>query len=395
MAREPANTKSVEVWEDERGFLCRTYVNVPSMPQPERHQHRLEAGTREEADREAQAYLDKDYASVNGETDATVVGACEAYVKFSQGSGRFRPKTAYDYDADIKRYVKPYFRGMRLRDVSTQTIADFYGRLYDKGLSPRTVSQVNNLLRGTFNHHVETIHDLDSSPMTSGLSPKPQDEDAPFLEREDAMKVLAFADRCRAEPSCEPGKRIVSEAAALALRTGMRCGEVCGLQWRDFDPRASTVCVRRTAYTVRGGTRTGPPKTKAGNRRIEVDARTLDAVKAFRAWQKDRGAPVGKSDFAFTLSGGVPRPGWISHRFSLLRGEIGIPADTTFHTLRHTHASLLLSAGASPRAVSARLGHAKPEITMKIYAHVMTGDDGRLAAAMERALDDEGGSDAS
>ena len=60
-----------------------------------------------------------------------------------------------------------------------------------------------------------------------------------------------------------------------------------------------------------------------------------------------------------------------------------MPPGLRLHDLRHTHASLLLSAGHSLKAVSARLGHANPALTLRIYAHCMPGDDARLAAAMD------------
>jgi hypothetical protein len=63
-----------------------------------------------------------------------------------------------------------------------------------------------------------------------------------------------------------------------------------------------------------------------------------------------------------------------------------IPDRLRFHDLRHTHASLLLSAGHSLKAVSTRLGHASVEITLKVYAHCMPGDDERLTAGIGQLL---------
>jgi integrase len=63
-----------------------------------------------------------------------------------------------------------------------------------------------------------------------------------------------------------------------------------------------------------------------------------------------------------------------------------LPARVRFHDLRHTHASLLLSAGHSLRAVSQRLGHADPAMTLRVYAHCLPTDDGQLADGLDRIV---------
>jgi integrase len=75
-----------------------------------------------------------------------------------------------------------------------------------------------------------------------------------------------------------------------------------------------------------------------------------------------------------------PRP---KEPFELLKL---IPAKLRFHDLRHTVASVLLSQGQSVRAVSQRLGHSNPALTLRIYAHCMPSDDAQLAAGLNRLL---------
>src|SRR5262245_15296852 len=65
--------------------------------------------------------------------------------------------------------------------------------------------------------------------------------------------------------------------------------------------------------------------------------------------------------------------------------SLGIP-DVTFHALRHTHASQLIDAGVDIVTISKRLGHAKPDITLRIYAHLFRKDDGKAAAAINTIL---------
>jgi integrase len=65
--------------------------------------------------------------------------------------------------------------------------------------------------------------------------------------------------------------------------------------------------------------------------------------------------------------------------------RIGLP-DVTFHALRHTHASQLIDAGVDVVTISKRLGHAKPDITLRVYAHLFKESDAKAAAAINAAL---------
>jgi integrase len=65
--------------------------------------------------------------------------------------------------------------------------------------------------------------------------------------------------------------------------------------------------------------------------------------------------------------------------------RIGMP-DLTFHGLRHSHASQLIDAGVDIVTISKRLGHAKPDITLRVYAHLVKEDDSKAAAAINAAL---------
>ena len=65
--------------------------------------------------------------------------------------------------------------------------------------------------------------------------------------------------------------------------------------------------------------------------------------------------------------------------------SVGIPA-VTFHALRHTHASQLIDQGVDIVTISKRLGHVKPDVTLRVYAHLFQKDDAKAAAAINAAL---------
>ena len=79
------------------------------------------------------------------------------------------------------------------------------------------------------------------------------------------------------------------------------------------------------------------------------------------------------------------RPSAVSSDWGELAEQIGLP-EITFHSLRHTHASQLIASGVDIVTISKRLGHARPSVTLAIYAHMFTTDDRKAAAAINSAL---------
>jgi integrase len=85
------------------------------------------------------------------------------------------------------------------------------------------------------------------------------------------------------------------------------------------------------------------------------------------------------------INGALPSQKRYSKAWSDLADQMKMP-DLAFHNLRHTHASQLIDAGVDIVTISRRLGHAKPDITLRIYAHLFRKDDGKAAAAINAAL---------
>src|SRR5207247_11407143 len=86
-----------------------------------------------------------------------------------------------------------------------------------------------------------------------------------------------------------------------------------------------------------------------------------------------------------TIEGEPLSPNAQSAAWADFADSIDMP-DVTFHALRHTHASQLIDAGVDIVTISKRLGHAKPDITLRVYAHLFHKDDGKAAAAINAAL---------
>ena len=173
----------------------------------------------------------------------------------------------------------------------------------------------------------------------------------------------------------------------LALRTGMRQGELAALRWDDVDlTDKPSITVWRSADTR---TKTRVSTTKTGKeRKVHIGPRTVEVLKAHRARQLEE-----RMSASYWADPGVVFPnmkGKIRRRDSVVRSlrrtlkEAGLPVDVRFHDLRHTAGTLALRQGVPLHTVSKMLGHSDPAMTLRRYAHVL--EDMREDAA--RAMDE-------
>jgi integrase len=142
--------------------------------------------------------------------------------------------------------------------------------------------------------------------------------------------------------------------------------------------------------TKQFGIRFKPPKSKAGRRDITLPDILVEALRDHRKAQLELRMQLGAGrlpDDALlfaTLEGKPWAPNLLSTLWLNFARRIGVKV--TFHALRHTHASQLIDRGVDIVTISKRLGHAKPDITLRTYAHMFRKDDSRAAAAINAAM---------
>ena len=156
----------------------------------------------------------------------------------------------------------------------------------------------------------------------------------------------------------------------IALHTGLRIGELCGLQWGDIDLEERTLTVRRTVQRIycreqaaqTGHTEllTGTPKTRSSVRTVPISTLLYPVLR-----RMDPGDPE-----AYVLTGRRKgtEPRTYRDYFHRLTERLGLPR-IHFHGLRHTFATRLIEAGADYKTVSQLLGHASVNITLNLYVH--------------------------
>jgi integrase len=179
--------------------------------------------------------------------------------------------------------------------------------------------------------------------------------------------------------------------ASLALATGARRNELLALRWQDVDLDAGRLRIESALEQTRAhGIRIKAPKTRKGRRTISLPAHAVIELRAhWRAQQEQRlalgmGKAPADSPVLAAFDGKPQSPGAITKAWARATAALGIEAG--LHSLRHTHASMLIASGMDILTISRRLGHGSPTITLGTYGHLIHGADDQAAKIMDQAF---------
>ncbi|MGA5642809.1 tyrosine-type recombinase/integrase [Streptomyces cinereoruber] len=237
------------------------------------------------------------------------------------------------------------------------------GKCCRKYLSPLTLAYIHSVLKSALEHAVreEEIPRNVARNVRTG-TPRPR-RFSPLTVHE-ARTLLASAQSHRLQALFE-----------LALRTGLRKGELLGLRWEDVDLNGGTASIRRTLQRTRtAGLTTLPTKTISSERRIALPAACVASLNEHRDRQakekQQAGAEWVDHGLVFARPDGHPiEPSTLTRHFNALLRCSRLRA-IRFHDLRHSTATLLLEQGVELVVIKELLGHAHIGVTATVYAHV-------------------------
>ncbi|MEE1928017.1 tyrosine-type recombinase/integrase [Streptomyces sp. TRM 70351] len=237
------------------------------------------------------------------------------------------------------------------------------GDCCQKQLSPSTVTYVHSVLKSALEHAVRE----DELPRNVARNVKTTAPRPRRFRPLTAAEARRFLDAARADR--------LHALYELALRTGLRKGELLGLHWEDLDLTTGTASIRRSLQRTRtGGLTHLPTKTRASERRIALPTECIHSLKKHQEQQDKERETAGPdwrdNSLVFTTPTGRPLdPANLTRRFRSFLNRAGLRR-IRFHDLRHSTATLLLEQGVDLVVIKELLGHAHIGVTAGVYAHV-------------------------
>ncbi len=274
-------------------------------------------------------------------------------------------RTFENYESLLKAHIRNKIGSKRLSDLQAYEIQKLYNEMKNAGYSSRTVRHAHSVLSSALKQAVKWRM-IFQNPCDLCQLPKADKTEMKYFTSDETAKFLQTAKTDRQYA-----------LFYLAIETGMRPEEYLGLQWQDIDFDQKALSVRRALIARKGGGYYfAEPKTKKSRRSIPLSDSLLNELRRHRRDQLELrmklGADYQNTDLVFTSRIGTPvdHKNLAERRFKGLRDKAGLPK-IRLYDLRHTTATLLLSAGLNPKVVAERLGHASIVLTLDTNSHVL------------------------
>lgn len=320
--------------------------------------------------------------------------------KRDYGSKELAPSTYKRYCRMLETRLLPYFGHFYINKIRPTDIMKFYdllekdtqlvrkkgnnGTKTKKPLSGKTILEHHRLLRAML-HRAVYWQLIVSNPAERVQAPRAKKPKRRSYDDEQTKILLENLEQL----SIEDTKYKV--AIILTVFTGVRLGELMGLEWQDIDFKNGIISINRSSqYLSDMGVFTKVPKTESSIREIAIPEFIISLLEEYKLWYEEQKSIYNElwndSNRLFVQADGKPmHPSTISKWFVKYVGQIGLPV-INFHGLRHTNASLLVAQNIDIAIISARLGHAQISTTLNFYVHPLLSHNRKAGYALENLL---------
>lgn len=279
----------------------------------------------------------------------------------------------YSYEQYLKNRIKPRWEHVPVGEVTRRDVQDWVNDLADE-LAPKTVRTIHGIFSGALKLAV-LENCLSSNPCNGVQLPKVRRGEKVYMSLEQLEMLIDEANGDK--------KQLIR----LQATTGMRFGEVAGLQVGDIDFARHRISIKRQAVTVGNAVHVKEALKTEGSRRVIAFSSKLDEeLKELCKGKK-------KTDFLFTKKGTqepLKRPegpkSWLGCAVARIRAVDDDFPHVTSHDLRHTAVSLMVSVGAPISVISRQVGHKNISMTLDHYTELFDSDLDALTTAMDSIL---------
>ena len=273
-----------------------------------------------------------------------------------------KPTTYQNTKNYLNAIVEHHFKDIRIESVSVAMMQKIVIELSKKYIAYLNyMSIINRVFK--YAMHLDIIQ---TNPVDRIIRPKQQKarKEKIALTKEELNQFLKLAKK--------DAKLVLYTAWHTLAYTGLRRGELLGLEWSDVDFKNKTISINRTLVSINGRLSVQTPKTKRSTRTISLDDSTVQILKNWKLEQKKlffkHGIKLKNIVITNTVGGYFDFANFRDDLQCFIRKHK--LKQFSVHSLRHTHASLLFEAGIEPKTISDRLGHSNIQTTLDMYTHL-------------------------
>jgi integrase len=289
---------------------------------------------------------------------------------------KLREKSYRSYESLLRRYIRPELGDKILSTITPLDVQAAFQRIVDRGLSSRTIRYTHSVLRSAMRQAIRWRL-LIQDPTEGVQLPRLGKREMRVLNAEQSRIFIRAALKTHYGP-----------VFALALTSGMRPSEYLGLQWRDADWARGTVSIVRTLEKTAGQWRFAETKRARSRRIVKLQHWVVGILRRLQATISKRGKRVAPDEPELIFRTATGRPinsDKLAEKFKVILRHAGLPV-IRLYDLRHTAATLALSAGVPPKVVAEQLGHASAAFTLDVYSHLLPHMQDEAAIKVEQIL---------
>lgn len=277
-------------------------------------------------------------------------------------------KTYQFYKLMAEKRVYPYLGRMELAKVTPTDVSRLFKQIEQDNATPNTIAAVRRTLRAAYGVAMKYGH-VNDNPVSKTFATKVKREPKVYFDADQVKKLLeALKD--------SPIENLVK----FTLATGMRIGEVTGINWDSVDLKEKSLLVQNQLQRINKELILKPLKTDKSIRTMPLVGHSLVAVLAEDS-RREAVQDQNTLDLVFTNPWGRPfDPKYVNEHLHDILEKAELPK-TGMHSLRHTAATFMLMAGLNLHQVSRYLGHSQIALTSNLYGHVL---DGAMREAAEK-----------